>query len=235
MTDVTPVLSLPFLAEGQANKHVPVNTSLRRLDALFMLSAKSRALTVAPTSPSEGDRWIVPAGATGSDWDLHPGEIAVFVNNGWDFVVPLVGWRIWVEDESIELVYYSGAWNELIVTQPAMTGIVQVLDFTHAPTGAVSDTVGLIPADAVVFGVTARVTAAITGPTAWTLGVPGAESRFGTGHGVALNAVVNGPTTAPLAHTTPQPLRLTAEGDPFSGGQVAFKVHYMKLDVPDPV
>lgn len=41
-------LQLPFLAAGQAQKHVTVNETLLRLDALVQLAAKSAATTSQP-------------------------------------------------------------------------------------------------------------------------------------------------------------------------------------------
>lgn len=229
----TPKLSLPLLAASQAQKHLVINEALSRLDALFMLSAKGRTQLAPPPNPAEGDRWIVPAGATGA-WSGNDQRIAVYIN-GWDFIDPLPGWRAWVEDESIEVVFDSGVWTALIYTPPAIGGAVVVLSFTHAPTGSVSDSPGMIPANALVFAVTARVKTALSGVTGWSLGVAGAPTRFGSGHGVAVNSVVRGPTTSPLAHPVATPLRLTAEGGSFSGGTVEFNIHYMTFAPPDPV
>lgn len=230
----TPKLALPLLASSQAQKHIRVNEALTRLDTLFMLSAKGRFTAAPPGGAVDGDRWIVPAGATG-DWAGHDHEIAVASNGGWDYVDPLEGWRCWIEDESIETAYVSGAWIPLIYTPPAIGATVLVHSFEHAPTGAVSDSVGTVPAGSIVFGVSARVVEAITGATGWKLGVAEAPGRYGTGHGIGLNDVANLPTTAPMAYPLAIPLRLTAEGGTFTGGRVAFNIHYMTLSVPDPV
>jgi hypothetical protein len=227
----TPKLLLPLLAAGQAQKHIPVNEALSRLDALFMLSALGRSTAAPPVSPAEGDRWIVPAGAT-SAWALQDQRIAVWINGGWDFIAPLVGWRCWIEDEGIEALFDSGVWSALIVPGGGASGAMQVLTFEHAPIGAISDTVGLIPGAATVFGVTARVIVAMTGVSGWSLGVNGAATRYGSEHGIALNAVVSGPTTGPMAFSQNLPMRLTAEGGSFTGGRVAISVHYMTLSVP---
>ena len=226
-------LGLPLLAESQNDKHVTVNTSLTRLDSLFMLSVRSRVIDTPPASPAEGDRYIVAAGAI-DEWNQQSPNLAMYVNGEWDFVVPLTGWRCWVEDEQIEVVYDNGAWSPLIVTQPAFTGIVHTVSALHAPSGVQSDTAMTVPAGSVVFGVTARVQDAISGVTGWSLGVPEAETRYGSGHGIAKNATVTGPTGAPLAYPAAVPLRLTAEGGSFGGGSVELMIHYMTLDVPVP-
>lgn len=67
MSDTTR-LALPYLAAGQAQKHVTVNESLRRLDALVQLSAVSATTTAQPASPSDGDIYLLPTGKTGATW-----------------------------------------------------------------------------------------------------------------------------------------------------------------------
>ena len=71
----TPNLVLPYLAANQSQKHVTVNEALRRLDALVQISVQSTALATPPASPTEGQRWIVPASPTGA-WAGHAGQIA---------------------------------------------------------------------------------------------------------------------------------------------------------------
>ena len=44
-------LMLPFLAVGQAQKHVTVNETIRRLDAIVQLSVVSATTAVQPGSP----------------------------------------------------------------------------------------------------------------------------------------------------------------------------------------
>ena len=65
-------LLLPFLSAGQAQKHVTVNESLRMLDGIVQLAVKDADLADPPASPSDGDRYIVPAAATGA-WFAAPG------------------------------------------------------------------------------------------------------------------------------------------------------------------
>jgi len=68
---------------------------------------KSRVLATPPGAPMDGDRYIVGVGAAG-DWIGRDGEIAVFLNGGWDFAAPSEGWRAWVEDESVDVFHFSG-------------------------------------------------------------------------------------------------------------------------------
>lgn len=59
-------LLFPYLAPGQAQKHVTVNDSLRRLDALVQLSVISASTAAEPGSPADGAVYIVPSGDAGA-------------------------------------------------------------------------------------------------------------------------------------------------------------------------
>lgn len=105
----SPNLALPFLAAGQAQKHVTVNEALRLLDGLVQLSVLDRDLTAPPGGAVDGERYIVASGATGSwaGWDL---DVALRVDGAWLRLSPGPGWRAWIEDEGLLLVYNGSAW-----------------------------------------------------------------------------------------------------------------------------
>lgn len=105
----TPLLQLPYLAAAQSQKHVTVNDSLRRLDALVHLSVKSASLADAPPGPAEGDRYLVPAGGTGIFQDQE-NAIAAYQDGAWTLLAPRIGWRCWVEDETRLRVWDGSAW-----------------------------------------------------------------------------------------------------------------------------
>jgi hypothetical protein len=102
-------LKLPLLVAEQAQKHVTHNEALRALDAIVQLSVKDRDLTAPPGSPADGDRYIVAASPTGV-WAGRAGDIAVFQDGAWDFHEPLEGWRCWVDDENVYLIFDGSAW-----------------------------------------------------------------------------------------------------------------------------
>lgn len=216
------------------SKNRIVNESLWKIDGLFMLSVKGRFTETPPVDAVVGDRWIVPTGAVG-DWALEDQElnIAVKVEDGWDYLTPLVGWRCWVEDEDLEVLFDNGVWTPRIYGPPSITGTLQEVDIQQALAGASVDTAGLIPAGALVYGVTARVITAITGPAGWSLGIADAPTRYGSGLATSTGVAVGGPSGSPLSYSQALPLRLTAEGAPFTGGVVRLRIHYMTLSVPD--
>ena len=116
MSDATTHLLLPYILAAQAQKHVTHNEALRILDGLVQLSVLDRGLTAPPGSPADGDRYIVASGATGdwAGWDLN---IALWTDGAWLRLPPRTGWRAWVEDEAILLVWNGAAWE--VVGEPS--------------------------------------------------------------------------------------------------------------------
>ncbi|MCH8518119.1 MAG: DUF2793 domain-containing protein, partial [Cyclobacteriaceae bacterium] len=109
MSDTTTNLLLPYILAAQAQKHVTHTEALRLLDGLIQLSVKDRDLTAPPGSPADGDRYIVGSGATGdwAGWDLN---VALWTDGAWLRLPPRAGWRAWVEDEGVLLVYDGSGW-----------------------------------------------------------------------------------------------------------------------------
>jgi hypothetical protein len=107
---LTPRLQLPYLAAGQAQKHVTVNEAFLSLDMLCQLGLKSIATLVPPATPAEGDRYAVPTGASGA-WATQIGKVAAFLDGGWRFFEPREGWMAWVEDATALHVFRAGSWQ----------------------------------------------------------------------------------------------------------------------------
>lgn len=110
----SPRIGLSYLAPQQAQKHVTVNETFRRLDALVQLAAASASLAAEPASPAEGDIYVLPAGKTGAAWGaMADGALAFFVDAAWMEIAPKPGWRAWVEDEEALFVHDGAAWAPL--------------------------------------------------------------------------------------------------------------------------
>ncbi|MEL7464530.1 MAG: DUF2793 domain-containing protein [Pseudomonadota bacterium] len=235
----TPNTALPLLAAAQAQKHVTVNEALTRLDALTQASVASASLAAPPVGAEAGDRYIVAAGASDA-WAGREGEIAFFADGGWAFATPGAGWRVWVDDESAERVFVGGAWRPSGVSVGTTGAGLSARTLETEETvqaGAGFDATLLIPDRAVVIGATGRVSEAVTGAglTSWRLGVAGAEDRYGTSIGLALNSTVIGISGAPVGYYGATPLRITAEGGTFTGGKIRLALHYFEISAPAPV
>ncbi|MEM8547902.1 MAG: DUF2793 domain-containing protein, partial [Pseudomonadota bacterium] len=105
----TPNLQLPYIAAAQAQKHVTHNEAIRALDAIVQIGVLGRRELTPPDTPSEGDRYIVSDGATGS-WSAHEGEVAAWQDGAWAFYKPAVGWIAWVADEKTLTVWDGVTW-----------------------------------------------------------------------------------------------------------------------------
>jgi hypothetical protein len=109
--DATPRLSLPYLAAGQAQKHVTLNETLARLDGLVQTAVESRETAAQPASPADGDLYILPAGATGADWaGQDAGAILRFESGVWSVVALVEGHIAYVKDEGVLIFYDGAAW-----------------------------------------------------------------------------------------------------------------------------
>jgi hypothetical protein len=104
--DTTPRLGLPFIIGGQALKHVTHNESLQKLDALVQPVVESAALATPPSSPVEGEAYLVTEDATDA-WAGHDNEIAAFQAGTWSFYDPAEGWQVF-DRASDTLKLFSG-------------------------------------------------------------------------------------------------------------------------------
>ncbi|ESQ78054.1 DUF2793 domain-containing protein [Asticcacaulis sp. YBE204] len=110
----TPRLGLPLLQSGQAQKHVTLNESLWRLEALVQARVLSRTLALQPSSPAEGDAYILPSGAAGASWDeADTGDYLVFQAGYWEPLNVPEGALVRVIDENIYLVRTASGWTRL--------------------------------------------------------------------------------------------------------------------------
>jgi hypothetical protein len=105
-------LALPFLQQAQAQKHITVNESLLRLDALVQLAVVSAALNTEPSTPDDGALYILPAGKTGAAWDaMANGALAYYRDGVWEEITPKSGWRAFVRDAPQFYAYDGASWR----------------------------------------------------------------------------------------------------------------------------
>jgi hypothetical protein len=106
-------LNLPLLAAGQAQKHVTHNDALMDLDALVQLGVVARDALSPPSSPAEGEIWLLGA-APLDEWTGRAGELAERRDGGWIFHAPRAGWIVWIEDEQALLVHDGAGWRGVL-------------------------------------------------------------------------------------------------------------------------
>ncbi len=103
--------SLAFVLPSQAQKHVTLNESLRKLDAIVQCAVLSTTAGVQPPSPREGDSWILPEGRTGADWgNISAGHIASFQDGLFVEIKPTPGFLAFVIDVRRFVLFDGTAW-----------------------------------------------------------------------------------------------------------------------------
>ncbi len=228
-------LGLPLLAPSQSQKHVTVNEGLARLDALVHLALASVDGTVPPVSPTEGEVHSVGAGATG-DWSGEDGKVAVFLNGGWAFLQPSVGWQGWSLADGGRVAFDGTGWQAGAGSFSANGAgfLHRTIEIDHdVQAGATSTLTDLLPAGSIVYGITARVISAIGGVASLEIGVSGAANRYGSGIGTGLGSWARGITGSPLAYYSDTSLVLGAEGGTFDGnGTIRVAAHVAELTLP---
>jgi hypothetical protein len=232
----TAQLQLPLIAPAQAQKHVTVNEALTRLDAIAQLRIKSFDLAVAPSSPKDGDAYLVNAAPVGA-WAGQAGKIAIWNNGGWIFLLPKSGWKAWDESAQCTRMYHGSGWMaDAVAVSPGGAGTrYRVIEFDHVVVaGATNSTAVSIPGGAQVIGVTGRVVASLSGSglTGWRLGVEGSDNRYGSGLGLSQNSYLLGLSGSPVTYYSETPILLTSEGGNFAGGTIRLSLHVVQLEPP---
>jgi hypothetical protein len=109
MSDTSTNLTLPYLFGGQAQKHVTVNESLRRLDAIVQLAVASATASTQPANPADGAVHIVPPGKSGAQWSsFSDHSLAYYRDGSWEQIIPREGWLAHARDTD-QLLHFTGA------------------------------------------------------------------------------------------------------------------------------
>jgi hypothetical protein len=229
----TPVLGLTFVSQGQAQKEVTLNSDLTILDALAQISVLSRAVTSPPGSPAEGDRYIIPTGASGA-WTGLTNKVAAYQNGTWNYYTPGVGWIAYVQDERALATYADSVWQTRLAGT-SHGGAVNIVateeEITLSGASTAATGAGIIQNGDILLAVASRTTQAITGATSYSVGVSGNTGQFGSGLGVALGSTNRG-IIGPTGFYSNTPVLITSAGGSFTGGKVRVIRYAMTFAVP---
>ena len=226
--DLTPHLSLDYLVADQAQKHVTMNQALRRLDGLVQLAVISRTLKTPPSAPANGARYLIPENSLAA-WAERAGQIAIFEDTAWVFLVPQAGWRVWQADAKRLLAYDGAQWIDLAGSQGrelSLTRASATFDFSRTLPRFT------IPSHSLFFGITGLVSKAMIGPSSWQLGTADGLNRFGSDIAISMGTMVNGPADPPSVYWSPTPLVLTPKGGAFRSGELKLDMFYLTLPIP---
>lgn len=116
MDENTHWLKLPYLAAGQAQKHVTHNEALRMLDAILHIRVEQRDCEVPPSLPQDGQRFALGALTSGA-FAGKAGMIAARQDGAWSFHQPHAGWVIFDAAEAELLVHDGAGWRAVFDPQ----------------------------------------------------------------------------------------------------------------------
>lgn len=103
---------------------------LRAIDALLLGAVINSTTTIPPSSPSNGDAYLLLGTPTGA-WAGQLNNIAVWSTEitspgtntkvpGWEFHVPNSGWTIWDTALSVLQVFFTSQWRNLLFNVPQL-------------------------------------------------------------------------------------------------------------------
>ncbi|HEY2069837.1 MAG TPA: DUF2793 domain-containing protein [Rhizomicrobium sp.] len=145
MTDTTPRVAAPLLAAAQAQKHVTHNEALYQFDAFLCARFLDRTLTAPPSSPADGDTYLIHATATGA-WAGQDAMIAYCADGSWRFYAPFAGLTAFVANESKLIAYTGSAWVDY-----ASLMVLQNMPLIGVNTTASSPNLLAVESNAVLF------------------------------------------------------------------------------------
>ena len=179
-------LYLPYLAAGQAQKHVTVNESLLRLDAIVQLAIVSATLSAEPDSPSDGAVYILPAGKTGTHWGgMSNHALAYWRDGAWEEITPREGWLAFDQANDTLLHFTGAAWALLAANKTlSLSASDRVLGRASSGAGPAEEITFTAPArqlcdDASFAAMRATLGAAAVGANSFT-----GDQTLGNGAGV---------------------------------------------------
>lgn len=128
MSDQTSNLALPYILPSQAQKHVPHNEALQRLDAIVQLTIAAERQT-PPEILIEGACYLIAAGADG-EWAGRAGLLAVGQDGAWAYLTPQTGWRAFFAEPGQLKAFDGTAWAGMSL---AADGSLAMLGINAAP------------------------------------------------------------------------------------------------------
>ena len=144
-------------------------------------------LATPPGTPSEGDRYLVVATATGA-WAGKETEIAEYNGSGWDFQTPSSGSHVYDEDSGNALIFNGTAWVVLANATGALIASNNLSDVPSAGSARANLGLGsLATASSVNLGTDVTGTLAITAGGTGGTSAAGARTNLGLGDAAVEN------------------------------------------------
>ena len=118
-----PLTPLSRWLPGTNQNSVPANDNSLRVE-IALTDGIADDVTAQPGSPSDGDWYIIPSGATGAQWGAFAEDsIAIFYGGTWNEFVPAQGNKVSV-DGVLSIFTGSGGWEPMTVPAAATWGAI---------------------------------------------------------------------------------------------------------------
>ena len=111
--------ALPLLFSGQAQKEFFVNEAAARTD-LLLHAAIEGEIAAPPAAPQPGQVWLVAASPSGL-FAGHAASLAGWTGNGWRFVLPRDGLRVF-DRSNAAFRLYRGGWRRQVAPSAPSAG-----------------------------------------------------------------------------------------------------------------
>lgn len=100
------------ITTSQIRKHTLQQDDLSPDSLVWQEPVIDKDLTTPPGGESEGDRYLIISGGSGTDFSGHDNDIAQYINGSYSFYTPLEGWMIWIKDEDKLYKFDGSSWSE---------------------------------------------------------------------------------------------------------------------------
>jgi hypothetical protein len=122
-TDTSPRWGLPFLFAGQSQKEIFHNEAIFLIDSLVSPVAQGVADDPAVLTPTAGQGWILSQTPAG-DFSGKAGWLALWSTNGWRFLEPCTGMRVFDAAANCCRVFEGVSWTDAENVTPPTGGTV---------------------------------------------------------------------------------------------------------------
>lgn len=105
----TPLIGIVEVTQSQASKEITINQAMAEMESK-VFRALSTTLASQPSSPDDGDMYILPASPTGTDWSGNGNNVASYTYAGWTFFLPFTGLSYYAVDLGCRVTYDGSQW-----------------------------------------------------------------------------------------------------------------------------
>ena len=139
--ETTPRQKMAQLVSLQELNAVTWNEALAQIDALVDLYLLGQFVNTPPSSPQDGDCYLVGGAPTGA-WSGYAYKIAACLDGAWRFYLPFNGQRAFVASSNTVIIYVNGTWTAIGSTDYATktgseTLTNKTLGATNFPSGKI--------------------------------------------------------------------------------------------------